>query len=220
MALKQDELNELIGYRSGKLVVIEYLGFYNTETCSKKKHWYKCQCDCGNMIEVDRNHLKTTSSRATVSCGCSRIIHGYRNHPVYNSYRCMMGRVHHPDPIRHKHYILDNIKICEEWDGHPEVFCEWALENGYKEGLTLDRIDNKGDYTPDNCRWATPLEQANNRGNYNHNITFNGKTQSITAWSRELNIPVSTIYSRLTEGGLSVEEAFTKSVDKRFSRKD
>lgn len=214
--LTEEDINSLIGFRSGKLVVTEYIGYF-AKNSDKKRYWYKCLCDCGNEVEVDRNHLKTTSKRATTSCGCSRIIHGYHNHPAYNNYRNMMQRVHNPLPDKHKSYIEHNIQICKEWDGHPEVFCKWAEENGFQKGLTLDRIDSFGDYCPENCRWATPEEQANNRPSYNKNLTFNGKTQSLTKWAKELGIARSTLDSRINELGMTVEEALSTPVDKRFS---
>lgn len=216
MALSREELESMIGSKCGQLTILEYLGFY-AHNSLKKRHWYKCQCSCGNIIEVDRTHLKENTPRTTTSCGCSRKIHGYHNHPAYNSYRCMIGRVKRPDPYKHKHYIENNIQICEEWDGHPDVFCKWADENGFKKGLTLDRIDNYGNYTPENCRWVDATTQSNNRPSYNHNLTFNGKTQSIAMWARELNIAPSTLSSRILEQGMTAEEALSTPVDKKYS---
>lgn len=216
MALNEEDINGLIGTRCGKLTVIKYLGYY-ARLKDSKRYWYLCKCDCGNLVEVDRNHIITTEKRKTKSCGCLRNRHGYSKHPAYNNYKCMIGRVHRPDPIKHKHYIENNIGICEEWDGHPEAFCRWADSSGFKKGLTLDRIDNLGDYSPENCRWVTPQVQANNRSSYNCNLTYSGKTQSISLWAKELGIADSTLRSRLNDFHMSVEEALTKPVNKDYA---
>lgn len=220
MSLTKEKLEELIGTKCGKLTVVEYVGYYTKEGCSENRHWYKCLCECGNFIIVDRTHLNPNNSKATLSCGCNRNIHGYSKHKAYLSYKCMMGRVKRPDSYRHKHYILNNIQVCEEWDGHPDAFCKWADENGFKEGLTLDRIDNNGDYCPDNCRWVDRIVQANNRPSYNHNLTYNGKTQSISAWAREIGMCENTLRSRINELGMSVEDALTTPVNSKFSPKN
>lgn len=215
--LSEEKINSLIGNKCGKLTIVEFDGYYAKEGNNKTLYWYKCVCDCGNTVIVDKTHLNPNNGRATKSCGCSRNVHGMSKNPIYTTYKGMMQRVHHPHPYYHKHYIENNISICEEWDGHPEVFIKWAKENGWKEGLTLDRIDNLGDYTPNNCRFTTPTVQANNRSSYNHNLTFNGKTQSTSMWAKELGMAESTLRCRINDLGMSVEEALTTPVDKRFS---
>lgn len=195
--LSKEQINSLIGSKIGKLTVLEYDGYYIKESNKQIQHWYKCKCECGNTVIIARRHLLSNSKITITSCGCSRKKHGFYKHPAYISYRCMMGRVKRPNIYRHKKYILNNIKVCKEWDGHPDVFCKWADNNGFKKGLTLDRIDNLKDYEPSNCRWVTPLVQSNNRPSYNHNITYKGKTQSISMWARELNIKENTLRHRL-----------------------
>ena len=212
--LTKEDIESIIGTRSGKLVVVKYLGYYAKNEI-KKRHWFLCQCDCGNTKEIRWNHICTTEKRKIKSCGCTRTPHGFTKHPAYTHYKSMMARVHRPDPIKHKQYIIHNIGICKEWEGHPENFCKWADENGFKKGLTLDRIDGYGDYSPENCRWTTPEVQANNRPTYNRNLTFNGKTQSISLWARELGIAESTLRSRLSERHMSVEKALTMPVQQQ-----
>ena len=205
-----EKLQSLVGTVFGELTVVEYLGYYAKEGWKSKEHWFKCQCSCGNVVNVDKRHLLAKKGHSTRSCGCLKPKkHGYYYEPVYMIYKCMMNRVRNPHPYYHRRYIEKNIGVCDEWNGHPEVFCEWALKNGYKKGLSLDRIDNDGDYSPDNCRFVTSTVQANNRGSYNHNITYNGKTQSLAMWARELGIPDSTIRSRL-DSGYSIEDTFSK----------
>lgn len=218
--LTKEDIESIIGTRSGKLVVVKYLGYYAKNEI-KERHWFLCQCDCGNTKEIRWNHICTTEKRKIKSCGCARSPHGFSKHPAYTHYKNMIARVHHPDPIRHKQYIAYNIGICKEWEGHPENFCKWADENGFKKGLTLDRIDGYSDYSPENCRWVTPEVQANNRPTYNRNITFNGKTQSISLWAKELGIAESTLRSRICKRHMPVEKALTMPVQqqKRGRRK-
>ena len=88
------------------------------------------------------------------------------------------------------------------------------MENGYSDGLTIDRIDNNGNYEPSNCRWATAVEQANNKSN-NHLITYRGRTMTLAEWARELGINYSTLRSRFNRQKLSPEEAFAMSTETR-----
>lgn len=195
--LTEEQINDIIGTKIGKLTVLKYAGYYLKDGNKYKTHWYECKCECGNIVFIARKQLLPSVRKRTMSCGCSHIKHGFCKHPAYTSYKCMIARVRRPDIYKHKNYILNNIKVCKEWDGNPKAFCEWADKNGYKKGLTLDRIDNLKDYEPSNCRWVTPLVQSNNRPAYNHNITYEGKTQSIAMWARELGIKENTLRSRL-----------------------
>lgn len=216
MTLSEHDINSLIGAKCGMLTVIKYLGYYSKGK-DAKRYWYLCKCACGNTTVVDRNHIKTTEKRKIKSCGCTRSIHGYSKHPAYNHYKCMMNRVYRPDPIKHKHYIENSIKVCKEWDGNPEAFCNWADISGFEKGLTLDRIDNLGNYSPENCRWVSQKIQANNRPGYNRNLTYNGKTQSIAAWAKELGIADSTLRDRVLRFNMTAEEALTIPVRKELA---
>ena len=123
-------------------------------------------------------------------------------------YANMKSRCYNPKDRNYSHYGERGITICDEWlDGevvcHPNtkgwlVFKKWALENGYKENLTIDRIDVNKDYSPDNCRWLTQKEQQNNRTN-NHYITYKGRTQSLVKWCEELNLNYKTVSTRINK---------------------
>lgn len=104
------------------------------------------------------------------------------------------------------------IDVCTEWAVY-EAFRDWALANGYAENLSIDRIDNDGNYCPENCRWATAKQQANNTRK-THLITFNGETHSVSEWARILNIKQSTLRMRINNYGWSVEDALGKEVRK------
>ena len=90
------------------------------------------------------------------------------------------------------------IKVCEEWHSM-DIFGDWAEKNGYKVGLTLDRIDSNGDYCPENCRWATRKQQANNRRNTVY-VTIDGVTKTLSEWAEFVGISRSTINNRYCDG--------------------
>lgn len=96
--------------------------------------------------------------------------------------------------------------MCEEWKD-ATCFCNWAIANGYADNLTLDRIDNDKGYSPDNCRWATPQEQTDNRACTKY-VSFDGKTQTVKRWAEETGIPYKKLLWRI-EHGWSPEKAFT-----------
>jgi hypothetical protein len=102
-----------------------------------------------------------------------------------------------------------NIKYCEEWEKF-EPFMEWAVNNGYSEELTLERIDVHKNYEPSNCRWATQKEQQRNKTNSKW-ITYNGKTQCLADWAEELGFELDTLKSRFLRGW-DVERALTESL--------
>ena len=91
------------------------------------------------------------------------------------------------------------IVMCDDWKNSFEEFEQWALRSGYEDGLTVDRIDNNGIYSPDNCRLVTRVAQANNRSN-SIMVTYNGKTETLSWWAKELGIKYSTLYHRIITG--------------------
>lgn len=119
----------------------------------------------------------------------------------------MKSRCYNPKDISYKNYGAKGISICEEWKSLNN-FYDWAMSNGYREGLSIDRIDGNKNYCPENCRWATQYEQSNNRCN-NHLLTYNGKTQTIRQWSDETGIEWYTINNRLSRGW-SIERTLTE----------
>lgn len=133
----------------------------------------------------------------------------------------MKTRCYNPKHNRYKDYGAKGITVCDEWNNsefaHKEcratkgflAFKKWALSNGYADNLTLYRIDNNKGYSPENCRWVSTVEQANNRRNTLF-ITYKGKTQSLADWCRELNLNYYTMYTRLHISKWSVEKAFNK----------
>lgn len=109
---------------------------------------------------------------------------------------------------RYKDYGGRGIKICSEWMNF-DNFCLWALSNGYKDGLTIERINNDEGYNPQNCTWITNEKQASNKRN-SRIFTYNGETMHLAAWARKLNMSYSLLYDRL-DAGLTFEQAIAKS---------
>ena len=119
----------------------------------------------------------------------------------------MYCRCYYSTTNGYERYGGRGIKMCDEWINNPESFYNWAVKNGYKKNLTIDRIDVNGNYEPSNCRWATKEEQDNNRRT-NRKITYNGETKTLSQWSREYNINIVTLSDRLKRGW-TLEQALT-----------
>ena len=122
--------------------------------------------------------------------------HGYTGTRLYTAWCNMKGRCYRKSMKRYERYGGRGITVCEEWKDSFETFKNWALSNGYSDNLTLDRIDNDGNYCPDNCRWITNKEQQSNKSD-NHLITYNGRTQTITQWAKELGISGKSFEKRI-----------------------
>lgn len=139
-------------------------------------------------------------------------IHGDTGTRLYHIWANMKARCTNTNNRQFVDYGGRGISICEEWLKY-EAFRDWALSNGYNERLSIDRIDNDAGYRPDNCRWATPREQANNTRKVRL-IAFNGETHSVCEWARILGIKQSTLNMRLNKYGWSAEQALGKEVRK------
>ena len=124
--------------------------------------------------------------------------HGKRHTKLYNAWCNMRRRCYETKNKHYSDYGARGITVCDEWKEFIP-FCEWSMKNGYKDGLTLDRIDNDKGYSPDNCRWATAIVQANNRRNV-HLITYKGETLSLKQWCIKLGLNYSSIKRRYYNG--------------------
>ena len=186
----------MLGKRFGRLTVIEFAGISKT----RKAMWI-CQCDCGTITNPIAGYR--LRGGATKSCGCYKrdlliersTKHNLCHTRIYRIYSLMKDRCHSPNAEKYHRYGGRGIRVCDEWLNSFEAFYEWSMANGYREDLTIDRIDNDGNYEPSNCRWATNEEQANNRG---HHILLeiNGETKTIAQWSKETGLKYRTIHAR------------------------
>ena len=206
------------GEKYGKLSVIRRI----SEKGKSVK--YECVCDCGNHVIVLGSNLVAGATR---SCGCIRkektkklkLSHGKWGTRIYKCWRNMLDRCENEKNKEYKNYGGREIQVCSEWHDFSK-FYEWAVANGYKNSLTIERMDvNKG-YSPENCIWADLYTQARNRTD-NRKISFKGKTQIITDWAKEAGIAEGTIRNRLKRGW-TVEDALTKKAHRglRLVKKD
>ena len=204
----------LIGKKFGRLTVVSQAESKNHST------YWNCLCDCGNAKTVQGVKLVHGTTK---SCGClNRDIVISRNkanadgkyrHPrIYNIYYGMRTRCYNEDDAGYFWYGARGITVCDEWMSDFFSFQSWALANGYRDDLTIDRIDNNGNYEPGNCRWADIEIQANNRRG-TLMLTMNGETLSATQWARRLGISRATVYARLSKGW-SVEDTLAIPVGK------
>lgn len=145
-----------------------------------------------------------------------RIKHGQTKTRLYQIWRKMRYRCNNPRNVCYPNYGARGIKVCEEWDSSFIAFQNWALNHGYQESLSIDRIDNDGDYSPENCRWCTMEQQANNRRN-NLIIKYDGQTKTVAEWSKLIHIPRHRLYKRL-ENGWPIEDALTLTEYRRDRR--
>jgi len=208
---------DLTGRRFGRLVVL-----YECDERKNGKVVWHCRCDCENEVNVRSGDL---TSGHTTSCGCynrERVVeanttHGMsrqeKTYPVYVAWKSMFWRCENPNNKWYKDYGGRGITVCDEWR-NPVVFIDWALANGWRKGLSIDRIDNNGNYKPDNCHWVTRKENNRNKRN-NHLITFNGKTQPMSQWAEETGINYSVLRDRICQLRWSIERALTEPVRRR-----
>lgn len=162
MSKLHSNAKDLTKQRFGRLVALNP----TEKRCSSAVMW-DCICDCRNKISVPGNKL---SSGHTKSCGClrrecileSNFRHGYRKHPLYTTWLNCKARCYYTKGMDYKNYGGRGITMCAEWRNDPTAFIEWALANGWKNGLTIDRRNNNGNYTPQNCRFSSRYTQSNN----------------------------------------------------------
>lgn len=200
-------LIDLTGKKFGRLTVLERA----VNDSAGHSRWI-CECDCGSQKVITGYRL---TDGITKSCGCYHrggsfnIIHGLSGTRLHGIYFKMMNRCYNPNSDRYEFYGGRGIKVCDKWYKNPKAFCEWSLQNGYSDNLTIDRINNDGDYAPDNCRWVPPSQQNLNRRNTVF-VTYNGQKKTIVDWSKELGIPYITLYWRTKHTDWSIDKIMRK----------
>lgn len=204
-----------IGDKYNRLTVLGFGEPYVYPNGKGKERTYICLCECGNIKTVRAGHLKRG---AVKSCGClvrymreNGLVHrkhGGAGSRLYIIWKGMRQRCHTTTATNYSRYGGRGITICEEWDNFG-VFAEWALLNGYSDTLTLDRIDPNGNYTPNNCRWVTYREQANNMRS-NHMIQDGEQCITMAEYCRKYSLKYKHFWS-LIKQGISVDEAARRS---------
>lgn len=171
-----------------------------------KKAVWVCRCECGTEAEVQGGNLRSGKSTQCVICRNkqnSLTTHGMTNSPTHQTWSNMLARCRNPNSSHYDRYGGRGISVCEAWERSFEAFLADMGER--PEGMTLDRINNDGDYTPENCRWADVSTQRRNTSR-RRMITVAGTTKHLLDWAKETGIPAGTLHDRLSRG-VSPEDA-------------
>lgn len=209
--MKGNNWIDISGQKFGRLTVLREAG--------RDKHgqtlWI-CKCDCGKETTVITQRLR---SGGTKSCGCLKAEGNNKKHGMCYSrinsiYRKMKERCLQENNARFSDYGGRGISICEEWLGNNGFmnFYKWAMANGYADNLSIDRINNDGNYEPSNCRWVEARVQANNVRS-NHLITYQNETHTIAEWSRIRGIPYQRLLQRINKLHWDVERALMEGMN-------
>ncbi|MBP5460721.1 MAG: hypothetical protein J6Y20_01155 [Lachnospiraceae bacterium] len=202
--------NDLTGRRFGRLSVI------GVDDRGTRKTYFWCECDCGTVKSIRGDGLL---SGRIVSCGCKKReqdrINLEANHKhkmshtrPYEIWQGIKGRCYNKNDARYSRYGGRGITVCEEWRKDFSAFYEWALANGYRDDLTIDRIDNNKGYSPDNCRWADQETQSRNRAS-NVKIRIGNATRTLVEWCEIFDLNYKTVYARYRRNGfIGINELF------------
>lgn len=201
--------SEWIGKKFGRLTVIEPV--HRVHPNGKSQWYWKVVCECGTIKE---EHPHTLITGKVVSCGCYRLhdkpchtkTHG-ESHTRLHDIWCGINRRCNPKSTISERYGKRGITICEEWNDY-EKFAEWARNNGYDDGLTIERIDVNGNYCPENCTWIPLRKQARNRRT-THWVNYDGRRMSLAEACELANLPYKQVFGRITKRHWSVEEALS-----------
>ena len=198
---------DLTGQKIGKLTVLQ-----RVENTKQGQTRWLCQCDCGEQTIVHGQNLRYGK---TQSCGCNRRIapviahttHGGRHTRIYKKWVAIKSRCYNEKATGYKYYGGRGITMCDRWRDSFEAFYEdvSTLPHFEEEGYSLDRVNNDGNYEPNNVRWASVEEQQNNKRS-NHLLTYGEQTQTIAQWAKEIGCDQRTLCNRLWRGW-SVEKA-------------
>ncbi|OPY84201.1 MAG: hypothetical protein A4E65_00339 [Syntrophorhabdus sp. PtaU1.Bin153] len=188
---------DLTGKVFGHLTV---LGFHEKKNGSQ---YWLCKCDCGKTVIIQRSNM---TSGTTKSCGCMKgFKHGFYGHPVYKAFYRMKDRCSNPHNKSFSRYGGRGITVCSEWSD-VATFAAWALASGWKQGLTLDRVDPNGNYEPSNCRWISLEAQQRNRTN-TKKVIWEGNEVALTVLCEQKGIDYKKVHNRMTKLGWSLGRA-------------
>lgn len=196
---------DMIGKKFGRLTVETEQGHLGSHLA------YKCKCDCGAEVIVRGYSLRSGN---TESCGCAfkemtgaRFrTHGMRQTREYSTWQMMIARCENPNTPFYENYGGRGIKVCERWKSFEKFYEDMGQR---PDGMTLDRIDNDGDYSPTNCRWATDAQQRRNTRR-SILITHNGETKCLKDWATAIGMSYRTLYKRVAQLGWPIERAFAQ----------
>ena len=193
---------DLTGQKFGRLTVIE-----RAENDKNGSTRWLCRCECGNEKIIEGGHLR---SHKIKSCGClltdvlikRNYTHGMTNTRLFHIWQGIKNRCYNKNFEHYKHYGERGITTCKEWKNDFVKFYNWSMANGYKDDLTIDRINVNGNYEPSNCRWATKLQQQRNTTRL-RKITYKNETHCISEWADILGLEYNTLYYRFRRNNYS-----------------
>ncbi|WP_047504238.1 MULTISPECIES: hypothetical protein [Staphylococcus] len=198
------KIKDLTGKTFNGIKVIDYFG----QDKHKKAKW-EVVCHCGNKFVTIGNNLQKGTTK---SCGCTQNIkHGDSKKRLYRIWINMIRRCSIETETHFNRYGGRGIKVCDEWVDNYLEFKEWAMKNGYDEKLSIDRIDNNGNYTPENCRWVDVKTQSNNRET-NVLIKYQGVERTLKEWCTLLNLNYNTVHYRYAKG-YGIDEMFKSDLE-------
>ncbi|WP_333604079.1 hypothetical protein [Lactobacillus acetotolerans] len=198
----------MTGKRYGKLVAIKVDN--SKRKIGDTKNYWLFKCDCGNYKIISGAGVRNGHSR---SCGCGIVEsdkkrftkHGNSKTKLYKVWVAMRKRCRSVNDKDYANYGKRGIRVCDDWKEFKN-FKDWSIKNGYRGGLSIDRIDVDSGYNPNNCRWVDDTIQANNRTN-NHKITVDEETLTLSEWSKKTGIKYSTLSSRINTYGWDIKRA-------------
>ena len=200
-------IKNIKGKKFGMLTAIKYL-----ETDANFRSWWLCLCICGKKKVMRLDHIQ---SKNKSSCGCAYKKHGMIKTRFYRIWRHMKTRCYNPKIPKFSRWGGRGIIVCKSWHDFrnfkKDMYMSYQahVKQFGEKNTQIDRIDNNGNYSKKNCRWATFKQQANNSSNVRF-IKFNNKRLSISEWSRRLNINYGTLYTRIRIYNWPIQKAFIK----------
>lgn len=207
-----NNLIDLTGRRVNRLTVVRRVANKN------RVPMWECLCDCGQTKVVSGNHLRQAD---VIDCGCGRsdrlravaTTHGLSNTREWRIWRGMRGRCDNPNNPAYKHYGGRGIAVCDRWQTFENFYADMGPRPS--EAHSIDRIDNNGPYSPENCRWATIHEQQNNRRS-NVYLTLNGETKTMKQWATHYGISYAVVKMR-REAGVEGADLFAPSPRRTYN---
>lgn len=228
-SVQYEDIERIFGQKFGKLTAlpicfVEDIQENGKINPHKRKYIIKCKCDCGNYYYTNKDQLLNDKVH---SCGCEKsqrlsemnsfYSQKYEDkdsqpsslyNSLYHSWTAMKHRCLSENDEHYEYYGGRGIVIYDDWLDYNK-FKQWALQNGWKNGLTIDRKDFNGNYEPSNCRWVTMKTQHNNTSR-SKMLTYHGKTQSLRLWCDELHLDYGKTKARINACDMTVEEAFER----------
>lgn len=203
-------LSNLTGKTFGRLKVLSRAEDQVSPSGRHHTMWL-CKCSCGNQITALTDNLK---SGKTTSCGCYKAdknrekfgSHLDTHSKLYGVWCGIKARCYNPNSTHYKRYGGRGIGMCKEWKSCYETFRNWAINSGYRDGVSIDRIQNDFGYSPSNCRWVDRVTQANNRSS-NKLFTMDGETHNLSEWAKLSGINYKTLHNRIFTAGWDFEKA-------------